>query len=85
VKDRACFLVVDDEPIIGIFLQEALQDVGIDSQYFKSAASALAASHGADFAAAILDVGLPDMRGDQLALKLRAFHPGFTHRPRDWL
>ena len=79
MKDRACFLVVDDEPIIGIFLQEALQDVGIDSQYFKSAASALAASHGADFAAAI------DMRGDQLALKLRAFHPGFTHRPRDWL
>ena len=68
-------LVVEDEVIVGIALREDLQDVGALAIVSHDAESALHELDRAAFDAAIIDVGLPGMRGDELARACRLKFP----------
>jgi DNA-binding response OmpR family regulator len=69
-------LVVEDEPLIRIIVAEALSDVGFCVAEAATAAAAMSQLRdGGHFDAAIIDVGLPDRRGDALAEEIRATWP----------
>ena len=55
-----------------MFLKNDLDDAGFDVQCFSQAGTALEAAHEFDYAAAIVDLGLPDMEGKDLIDKLRS-------------
>ena len=69
----ALILVVDDEPQIHRFLRPALEAAGYRVVRADTAAEGLrlAASRAPD--AVLLDLGLPDMDGQQVLTRLRAF------------
>jgi len=68
-------LVVEDEVNVGRTLTERLAAENYQVSWARSAAEAL--SHGSEppFDLALLDVGLPDQSGFQLAAALRKLHP----------
>jgi DNA-binding response OmpR family regulator len=70
-------LVVEDEALIRMIVVDYLEDLGFKVEEAGSAASAMdkmrASNCGID--AAIVDIGLPDKRGDVLAAELRALDP----------
>jgi len=68
-------LIVEDEAVVGIFLRIVLAEAGIHATVFHSAQPALEAARAVVFSAAIVDVGLPGMPGDELARQLRVLHP----------
>jgi CheY-like chemotaxis protein len=71
-------LVVEDEPLVRIVVVEELELLGFAVLEADTAASArqiVEASDG-ELAAAVIDVGLPDARGDDLAKELRKRLPG---------
>jgi len=72
---KAHVLIVEDEVVVGIFLRLVLADAGIHTSVFHSGQPALEAARAVAFSAAIIDIGLPDMPGDELARQLRALHP----------
>src|SRR5450755_4299818 len=67
-------MVVEDEPLIRLFVVDILEDAGFAVVEAASAAEAIRqlGSGSLPFDAAIIDVGLPDKRGDDLAEELRA-------------
>lgn len=66
-------LIVEDEMLVRMFAVDALEDVGFQVLQAGGAAEATAALNGAtDVAAVIVDMGLPDRSGDQLAGEMRA-------------
>jgi CheY-like chemotaxis protein len=70
-------LVVEDEELIQMLLSAQLEDLGFEAEVTGSAAAAmakLALLQGA-FAAAIVDLGLPDANGNSLVSELRAHYP----------
>jgi CheY-like chemotaxis protein len=70
-------LVVEDEMLIQMLAAEFLEELGLVAEAAGSAAAAkskLAALHG-EFAAALIDIGLPDAPGDILVAELRATYP----------
>ena len=70
-------LIVEDEPLIRMFVVDTLEDSGFQVTETDSAADALAVltAEEAGFAAVIIDVGLPDRPGDGLADEVRAKWP----------
>lgn len=71
-------LVVEDEPLIRLFVADILEDVGFTVAEAANAAEAVshtAAGEGDPFVAVVIDVGLPDKRGDELARELRRAWP----------
>ena len=68
-------LLVEDEALVALIAEEALAGLGFDVTAAATAAEALAAFErdGADIA--VIDIGLPDMRGDELARTIRARAP----------
>ena len=76
--DRAaappCILLVEDEALVRMVTVETLRDLGFRVEEAASATEALGKLRvlGGGIDAAILDVGLPDRRGDALALELRS-------------
>lgn len=52
--------------------EEALLSLGFDARAASNAAEALEAHAAFKPALAVIDVGLPDMRGDELSRRLRA-------------
>jgi PAS domain S-box-containing protein len=62
-------LIVEDEALLRLSLREALEVLGFEVQEAASGAEALESPDG--ICAAIVDVGLPDMKGDALAGVLR--------------
>jgi DNA-binding NtrC family response regulator len=72
---RPTLLVVEDEEVIGLSLQASLDEAGFAVQLFSNAADALASIDRLSIAAAIIDVGLPGMRGDELGRHCRAHSP----------
>jgi two-component system KDP operon response regulator KdpE len=66
-------LVIDDEPQMHRFLKPALEAAGFEVERAETGAEGLrlAASRAPD--AVLLDLGLPDMDGQEMLLKLRAF------------
>ena len=72
---RPRLLVVEDEEVIGLSLQASLDEAGFAVQLFSDAAAVLAFIDRIAIAAAIIDIGLPGMRGDELARLCRARFP----------
>jgi DNA-binding response OmpR family regulator len=66
-------LVVEDEPLIRMFVVDTLEDAGFQVEEAGGAVEAMEkmASGNSSFAAVIIDVGLPDRPGDVLAGELR--------------
>jgi len=66
-------LIVEDEPLIRLFVVDALEDYGFHVEEAGTATEAMAhldAENGA-VAAVIIDIGLPDRPGDTLAIEIR--------------
>jgi DNA-binding response OmpR family regulator len=70
-------LVVEDEVVIGIYLQEELQDAGFTVVVRNDAESALQALESEAFDAAIVDVELPGMSGIELLQRCRIARSDF--------
>jgi DNA-binding response OmpR family regulator len=68
-------LVIEDEQLVCLFLQESLQSAGYDVEVLCEGKSALEAIERNSFEAAIIDVGLPDVSGDEIARRLHRRHP----------
>jgi len=66
-------LVVEDELLVRMFAVDALEDAGFRVLEAGTAAEAMKALNGAtNVRAALIDMGLPDRPGDQLADEVRA-------------
>jgi DNA-binding response OmpR family regulator len=70
----ARILVVEDELLVRLFAVDALEDAGFKVDEAGSAAEALAklGDGGQGIRAAVVDLGLPDRAGDQLAAEMHA-------------
>jgi CheY-like chemotaxis protein len=69
-------LLVEDETLIAMLAEDSLGAMGFDAISVTTAAEALSAlSSTEDLAVAVIDIGLPDMRGDQLAGYMRELLP----------
>ena len=66
-------LIVEDEPLVRMFAVDALEDAGFAVSQAGDAAEALAAltQNQQGLKAVIVDLGLPDRTGDQLAAEMR--------------
>lgn len=71
-------LLVEDEALVAMIAEEVLSALGFQSRSVGTAAEALEAfaDHAPDLA--VIDVGLPDARGDELARRLREMSPGLS-------
>jgi DNA-binding response OmpR family regulator len=72
-------LVVEDEPLIALFIRDVLEEAGfgVESAATANEARQRFKMNGADFHAAIIDVGLPDHPGDELVQEFRRARPDF--------
>jgi DNA-binding response OmpR family regulator len=68
-------LIVEDEEVVGLYLREELAAQGFAVHSHSVAESALESTLTTTYAAAIIDIGLPDLRGDELARRCRQRHP----------
>jgi CheY-like chemotaxis protein len=69
-------LLVEDEALVAMVAEESLRVMGFDPILASTASEALAAvAQGEPLSFAMVDVGLPDMRGDTLARRLRDTSP----------
>ncbi|MBX7247869.1 MAG: response regulator [Caulobacteraceae bacterium] len=65
-------LLVEDEPLVAMIAEEALLSLGFQAQSARNGAEALEALGSFAPNLAVVDVGLPDMRGDELSRRMRA-------------
>ena len=77
---RPTIVIVEDEEAISLFWGDSLRDAGFDVQVFSDATGVLefldgSARAGTHIAAAIVDIGLPGLQGDELARHCRAHLP----------
>ena len=73
---RTSALLVEDEPLVALVAEECLSAIGYDPIAVVTAGGALdAVAGGLRAAFAVIDVGLPDGRGDDLVAKLRIHDP----------
>jgi PAS domain S-box-containing protein len=75
VKSSLRVLLVEDEALIRINTADMLQDMGHAVVDAGTAAEALEAAAAQSFDILVTDVGLPDMKGGELAKELRRRHP----------
>ncbi len=71
----ALILVVDDEPQIHRFLRPALEAAGYRVERADTAAEGLRLAAARSPDVVLLDLGLPDMDGQEVLARLRAFSP----------
>ncbi|MGH8185634.1 MAG: response regulator [Steroidobacteraceae bacterium] len=69
---RPTLVIVEDEEVVALSLSESLHEAGFSVQLFSEAERACRAIENAEIAAAIIDVGLPGIGGDELARRWRA-------------
>jgi DNA-binding NtrC family response regulator len=74
---KGTILLVEDEALIAAVTAETLRDLGFKVEEAATVAAALAFAKGQSekLAAAIVDMNLPDGKGNELAKKLRALKP----------
>ena len=68
-------LLVEDEALVAMIAEDYLGAIGFDALCVDTAAGALDALTAGGLSLAVIDVGLPDMRGDELAIKARQLAP----------
>ncbi len=68
-------LFVEDEEVVSLAVAAELGDLGIRVDVHNRAAQARAAFETTRYDAAIIDIGLPDARGDALARQARGRYP----------
>ena len=70
-------LVVEDESLIRLDVADALRERGFEVEEASSAGGAqqALASMARPLDALVVDLGLPDRKGDDLAAEIRAAHP----------
>jgi CheY-like chemotaxis protein len=69
-------LLVEDEVLVAALAVDALEELGYQTLEVTTAKGARAIAAGPEqLAFAVVDIGLPDGRGDALALELRQTHP----------
>ena len=68
-------LLVEDEALVAMIAEEALSSLGFDPTTARNAAEAISSFESEPPALAVIDVGLPDVKGDVLAKRLRALAP----------
>lgn len=69
-------LLVEDEPLVAMLTEDNLRDLGFEPVWVATAAEALKFLRSdAALVLAVIDVGLPDMRGDDLARRIRRDRP----------
>jgi DNA-binding response OmpR family regulator len=71
----ADLLLIEDDPTIGESLRDSLVADGHQVRWAATAAEALATARDAPYALALLDVGLPDLDGFEVARRLRDLQP----------
>jgi len=64
-------LLVEDEVLVAALAVDALEELGYRTVEATSAKAARAAAAAGEFTFAVIDIGLPDGRGDALAIELR--------------
>ena len=64
-------LVVEDDPLLGRGVQAGLEQAGFSADWVRDGISAAAAIEGNDYAAVVLDLGLPRLEGLELLRRLR--------------
>jgi len=76
--ETLCILLVEDELLVRMDAAESLAELGFEVVEAASAGEAMGKVRelGGRLNAAIVDLGLPDRRGDSLAAELRALHAG---------
>ncbi|HZQ00283.1 MAG TPA: response regulator [Reyranella sp.] len=77
VPDEPCVLLVEDEILVQMVAQEQLTSLGCKVEAASSIAQAMNKVErlGRNIDMAIVDIGLPDGKGDRLAADLRALYP----------
>ena len=65
-------LVAEDDPLLGDALQAGLRQRGFDADWVRDGVAAETALRGTDFAAIVLDLGLPRLDGLELLRRERA-------------
>lgn len=72
-QPRGCALLVEDEPFVAMVAGQILADEGFEVVEAASAAAALSHLDGrpGGYVLAVVDLGLPDMRGEALVGELR--------------
>ena len=69
-------LLVEDEVLVAALAVDALEELGYQAIEATTPKAALALANGdTRFSFAVIDIGLPDGRGDALALELRSCAP----------
>ena len=73
---RGKVLLVEDEVLVAALAVDALEELGYQTIEVTTAKAARAIAAGSEqIAFAVVDIGLPDGRGDALALELRQTRP----------
>ncbi len=77
MNGRPIVLLVEDEALVRMVAAEMLAALGFDVEEASNAGAAMIAMARPDLdvCAAIIDLGLPDRRGDALAHEMRALYP----------
>lgn len=72
-----CVLVVEDEILVRMFAVDVLEEAGFEAIQAGSGAEALKIleERRNDLRAVVIDLGLPDRRGDEIAAEIRAQCP----------
>lgn len=70
-------LVVEDEGLVAMHLKVCLTDLGLNAHVFTEGRPAMEAIDASDFTAAVLDLRLPDVAGEEIIRKLLARDPRF--------
>lgn len=70
-------LVVEDEAVVAMYLRECLSDLGLRPEVFTEGKPALHALASSSYTAAVLDLGLPDICGDEIVKCLLDRDPNF--------
>jgi DNA-binding response OmpR family regulator len=74
VENKRHALIVEDEALISILAAEALQELGFEAVEVGTAKAAMEQARNTNFDVALVDLGLPDQRGDKLVADLRTLH-----------
>jgi DNA-binding NtrC family response regulator len=68
-------MVIEDEGPIALYLQELLQQNGFEARVFTEGEAALAAAELSSFSAAVVDLGLPDISGEEVVKAFASMYP----------